>query len=70
MADKEAAKKAKKDGLDAFKAKDFDKAIEHYTKAIELDPKDVGYIKPICKYFDQISYLPRRVLYLTAPTSS
>ena len=44
MADKEAAKKAKKDGLDAFKAKDFDKAIEQYTKAIELDPKDVGYI--------------------------
>ena len=43
MSDKKAeAVKAKTEGNKHFKAKDFDKAIESYTKAIELDPEKVG----------------------------
>ena len=43
MSDKKAeAVKAKAEGNKHFKAKDFDKAIESYTKAIELDPEKVG----------------------------
>ena len=43
MSDKKAeAVKAKTEGNKHFKAKNFDKAIESYTKAIELDPEKVG----------------------------
>ena len=43
MSDKKAeAVKAKAEGNKHFKAKNFDKAIESYTKAIELDPEKVG----------------------------
>ena len=43
MRDKKAeAVKAKAEGNKHFKAKNFDKAIESYTKAIELDPEKVG----------------------------
>merc|ERR1712156_527017 len=44
MSDKKAeAVKAKTEGNKHFKAKDFDKAIESYTKAIELDPEKDEY---------------------------
>mmetsp|Transcript_30969 Transcript_30969/g.52349 ORF Transcript_30969/g.52349 Transcript_30969/m.52349 type:complete len:259 (-) Transcript_30969:252-1028(-) len=33
-----AAEKAKKEGNDAFLAKDYQEAIKHYSKAIELEP--------------------------------
>ena len=42
MADKKAeAVKAKTEGNKQFKAKNYDKAIESYTKAVELDPEKV-----------------------------
>ena len=43
MTDKKAeAVKAKTEGNKHFKAKNYDKAIESYTKAVELDPEKVG----------------------------
>ena len=43
MTDKKAeAVKAKTEGNKQFKAKNYDKAIESYTKAVELDPEKVG----------------------------
>ena len=43
MSDKKAeAVKAKTEGNKHFKAKNYDKAIESYTKAVELDPEKVG----------------------------
>ena len=42
MTDKKAeAVKAKTEGNKQFKAKNYDKAIESYTKAVELDPEKV-----------------------------
>ena len=42
MTDKKAeAVKAKTEGNKHFKAKNYDKAIESYTKAVELDPEKV-----------------------------
>ena len=46
MTDKKAeAVKAKTEGNKHFKAKNYDKAIESYTKAVELDPEKVGCIQ-------------------------
>ena len=43
MTDKKAeAVKAKTEGNKHFKAKNYEKAIESYTKAVELDPQKVG----------------------------
>eukprot|EP00271_Cylindrocystis_brebissonii_P015448 TRINITY_DN38347_c0_g1_i1.p1 TRINITY_DN38347_c0_g1~~TRINITY_DN38347_c0_g1_i1.p1 ORF type:complete len:586 (+),score=186.26 TRINITY_DN38347_c0_g1_i1:283-2040(+) len=41
---KEAAIKEKELGNAAYKKKEFDTAIEHYTKAIELDDTDISFI--------------------------
>ncbi|KAI5064201.1 hypothetical protein GOP47_0020871 [Adiantum capillus-veneris] len=41
---KAEAVKEKEAGNAAYKKKDFDAAIEHYTKAIELDDEDISYI--------------------------
>ena len=44
MPDKKAeAVKAKTEGNKHFKAKNYEKAIESYTKAVELDPEKVGW---------------------------
>eukprot|EP00270_Netrium_digitus_P013304 TRINITY_DN439_c0_g1_i5.p1 TRINITY_DN439_c0_g1~~TRINITY_DN439_c0_g1_i5.p1 ORF type:complete len:591 (+),score=224.37 TRINITY_DN439_c0_g1_i5:175-1947(+) len=43
-AKKEAALKEKEEGNAAYKKKDFEKAIQHYTNAIELDDSDVSFI--------------------------
>ena len=52
MSDKKAeAVKAKTEGNKHFKAKDFDKAIESYTKAIELDSEKVGCDKKVIEEF-------------------
>ncbi|KFK26931.1 hypothetical protein AALP_AA8G311800 [Arabis alpina] len=42
--EKEKAKKEKEEGNVAYKKKDFERAIEHYTKAMELDDEDISYI--------------------------
>ena len=50
-AKKAEAVKAKTEGNKEFKAKNYDKAIELYTKAIELDPEKVSDIFLITKIF-------------------
>ncbi|CAN4127568.1 unnamed protein product [Withania somnifera] len=41
---KAAAQKEKEAGNAAYKKKDFETAIQHYTKAIELDDEDISFI--------------------------
>ncbi|PQQ19888.1 hsp70-Hsp90 organizing protein 3 [Prunus yedoensis var. nudiflora] len=41
---KAEAIKEKEAGNAAYKKKDFDTAIQHYTKAMELDDEDISYI--------------------------
>uniref|UniRef100_A0A0E0D6L5 STI1 domain-containing protein n=1 Tax=Oryza meridionalis TaxID=40149 RepID=A0A0E0D6L5_9ORYZ len=41
---KAAAQKEKEAGNTAYKKKDFETAIQHYTKAMELDDEDVSYL--------------------------
>lgn len=42
--DRRLAEEEKDKGNAAYNAKDFDKAIEHYSKAIELDPNNIVYL--------------------------
>ncbi|XWS61933.1 hypothetical protein CRYUN_Cryun07bG0167300 [Craigia yunnanensis] len=58
---KEKALKEKEAGNAAYKKKDFETAIQHYTKAMELDDEDISYITnraavylEMCKYEDCI----------------
>lgn len=41
---KEKALKEKEQGNAAYKKKDFERAIEHYSKAMELDDEDISYL--------------------------
>ncbi|KAG8060082.1 hypothetical protein GUJ93_ZPchr0002g24367 [Zizania palustris] len=41
---KSAAQKEKEAGNAAYKKKDFETAIQHYTKAMELDDEDISYL--------------------------
>ncbi|KAH0464676.1 hypothetical protein IEQ34_004779 [Dendrobium chrysotoxum] len=41
---KAEAQKAKEAGNTAYKKKDFEEAINHYTKAIELDDEDISFL--------------------------
>ncbi|KAL1121953.1 hypothetical protein AAG570_003361, partial [Ranatra chinensis] len=51
------AKKEKEMGNEAYKKKDFAKALEHYNKAIELDPCEIMYYNNIAAvYFEQKEY--------------
>jgi len=43
MSDKEGALKEKEQGNAAYKAKNFDKAITHYKKAIDMDPAEITF---------------------------
>jgi len=51
MSEKEQAKRAKELGNDAYKKKDFDNAIEHYNKAIKLDPTDITFYNNLAAVF-------------------
>uniref|UniRef100_A0A1B6DW00 Stress-induced-phosphoprotein 1 n=1 Tax=Clastoptera arizonana TaxID=38151 RepID=A0A1B6DW00_9HEMI len=51
------ALKEKNLGNEAYKKKDFSKALEHYNKAIELNPTDITYLNNIAAvYFEQKDY--------------
>ncbi|ESQ38220.1 hypothetical protein EUTSA_v10028542mg [Eutrema salsugineum] len=41
---KEKAQAEKEQGNASYKKKDFEKAIDHYTKAMELDDEDISYL--------------------------
>lgn len=51
------ARKSKELGNAAYKKKDFETAIKHYTEAIEHDPTDITYYNNIAAvYFEQKKY--------------
>lgn len=51
------AKKEKEAGNAAYKKKEFDKALEHYNKAIEHDPTDITFYNNIAAvYFERKEY--------------
>jgi Flp pilus assembly protein TadD len=43
MSNKEKAVSLKQQGNDAYKKKDFSKAVEHFKAAIELDPTEITF---------------------------
>lgn len=54
---KKLAKRAKELGNESYKKKDFVKALEHYQKAIELDPSDITFYNNVAAvYFEQKEY--------------
>ena len=44
MEDEEKAKREKLLGNEAYRKRDFDLAMEHYLKAVELDPKEMAFL--------------------------
>ncbi|XP_015522942.2 stress-induced-phosphoprotein 1 [Neodiprion lecontei] len=55
--EKKAAKREKELGNEAYKKKNFEAALEHYNKAIELDPTDITYRNNVAAvYFEQKEY--------------
>nr|AFV50602.1 heat shock 90/70 organizing protein [Frankliniella occidentalis]AGC70809.1 heat shock 90/70 organizing protein [Frankliniella occidentalis] len=51
------ARKEKEKGNDAYKKKDFETALAHYNKAVELDSSDITYLNNIAAvYFEQKEY--------------
>ena len=51
------ARKSKVLGNDSYKKRDFETAIVHYEKAIELDPQDITYYNNLAAvYFEQKDY--------------
>ena len=55
--EKREALKEKQLGNDAYKKKSFEEALEHYNKAVELDPTEIIYLLNIAAvYFEQKEY--------------
>lgn len=51
------ARAEKEKGNECYKKKDFDNALKHYEKAIELDPKDITYLlNKAAVYFEMGNY--------------
>lgn len=48
---KEQAKREKELGNEAYKKKDFETAIQHYNKAIQLDPTDITFYNNLAAVF-------------------
>lgn len=54
---KKLANKSKQLGNDAYKKKDFEKALKHYTEAVQHDPTDITFYNNIAAvYFEQKEY--------------
>ncbi|XP_076672614.1 stress-induced phosphoprotein 1 [Andrena cerasifolii] len=55
--EKREALKEKQLGNDAYKKRSFEEALEHYNKAVELDPTEIIYLLNIAAvYFEQKEY--------------
>lgn len=55
--EKQEALNEKKLGNEAYKKKHFEEALQHYTKAVELDPTEIIYLLNIAAvYFEQKEY--------------
>lgn len=55
--EKREALKEKQLGNEAYKKKSFEEALEHYNKAVELDPTEIVYLLNIAAvYFEQKEY--------------
>ncbi|XP_015121416.1 stress-induced-phosphoprotein 1 [Diachasma alloeum] len=55
--EKKEAIAEKQKGNDSYKKKDFDAALKHYNRAVELDPTDITYLLNIAAvYFEQKEY--------------
>lgn len=55
--EKRKALEEKKLGNEAYKKKSFEEALEHYNKAVELDPTEIIYLLNIAAvYFEQKNY--------------
>jgi len=68
MGDDEKALAEKQLGNDAYKKKDFDEAIAHYSKAVELNPKEMTFLSNIAavmfeqkKYAECVEYCAKAV---------
>lgn len=57
MAEKEQAMREKELGNEAYKKKNFEAALQHYNKAIELDSTDITFYNNVAAvYFEQKQY--------------
>lgn len=55
--EKQEAVAEKQKGNESYKKKDFEAALTHYSKAVELDPTDITYLLNIAAvYFEQKEY--------------
>ncbi|CAL1702062.1 unnamed protein product [Somion occarium] len=53
---KKEAEAEKKAGSEAYKARDFEKAAAHFSKAWEIWPKDITFLTNLAVYFEQSEY--------------
>ncbi len=63
---KQLARESKEKGNIAYKSKEFDTAIEHYKKAIELDPTEITFVSNLVRAKKMIS-ICYSVLHVLAP---
>jgi len=61
MSNKEAALKEKEQGNAAYKKKDFPTAINHYKKAMELDPTEITFHNNLSAVYFEMKYFPQSI---------